>query len=161
MKRNRRFFPRKRTLFLLGTGLITAFVGFAYQPVRKALDADPQLALGDKKYQRVIDGKGRLYLNWPEYGALGSTAPESIPDHIVNAFLAREDKRFFSHYVVDPIAFARAFKATIQGSHQGGSTGTMQLVDMVYQYPEQSDIAKIRSKIFEIVMAWRATVSRN
>jgi membrane peptidoglycan carboxypeptidase len=162
MKTNRRFFPRKRTLFLVVTLFITAFVGFAYGPVRKALDSDPLLALGDKKLQRIIDGKGHLYLNWPEYGALGSTDPNSLPTHIVNAVLAREDKRFFKHPGVDPVAFGRIVLANLKGKRHGGSTVTMQLVDITYEYPERSRIGKIRSKIFEIVMAFRVeSAARN
>lgn len=155
MKNLCRFIPRKRTLCLLGLVSITAFSGFAFDPVSKALKSDPMLAIGDKNNQRIIDGKGHLYLNWPEYGALGSTDPRTLQDNLVNAVLAREDKRFFAHPGVDPIAFGRIVLANLQGKRHGGSTVTMQLVDITFDYPERSWHSKIRSKLFEIVLSFR------
>lgn len=54
---------------------------------------------------------------------------EDIPNDFVNAFLAAEDDRFFSHYGVDPMGLLRAGSQIVTtGSIQsGGSTITMQV----------------------------------
>lgn len=53
----------------------------------------------------------------------------TLPDHVTGAFLAIEDRRFRSHWGVDPRGIARAFvhNITSSGSSQGGSTITQQL----------------------------------
>ncbi|MBE3064734.1 MAG: transglycosylase domain-containing protein, partial [Spirochaetes bacterium] len=53
-----------------------------------------------------------------------------IPDRFVTALLAREDKRFFHHPGVDPIAAARALAANARAGEvvSGGSTITMQVI---------------------------------
>jgi penicillin-binding protein 1C len=53
-----------------------------------------------------------------------------IPERFVRALLAREDKRFFQHPGVDPIAAARALAANARAGEvvSGGSTITMQVI---------------------------------
>jgi penicillin-binding protein 1C len=55
-----------------------------------------------------------------------------IPERFVRALLAREDKRFFHHPGVDPIAAARALAANARAGEvvSGGSTITMQVIRM-------------------------------
>ncbi|MHA6720151.1 transglycosylase domain-containing protein [Sphingomonas sp. RS6] len=52
-----------------------------------------------------------------------------LPDHVAQAFMAIEDRRFYSHWGVDPRGIARAFfhNLTSDGGSQGGSTITQQL----------------------------------
>lgn len=52
-----------------------------------------------------------------------------LPDHVAQAFIAIEDRRFYSHWGVDPRGIARAFfhNLTSSGGSQGGSTITQQL----------------------------------
>ena len=54
---------------------------------------------------------------------------KELPPHLIKALLATEDRRFFSHFGIDPIGFVRAFMRNIQarGIVQGGSTLTQQL----------------------------------
>ena len=42
----------------------------------------------------------------------------ALPDRVVNATLALEDRRFWSHPGVDPIAFARAVWQDLSGGHR-------------------------------------------
>ncbi len=55
---------------------------------------------------------------------------EDLPDHLVQALLAVEDRRFFEHHGVDPRGIARAMWANLRagGVVEGGSTLTQQLV---------------------------------
>lgn len=52
-----------------------------------------------------------------------------LPDHVAQAFIAIEDRRFYSHWGVDPRGIARAMFHNISsdGGSQGGSTITQQL----------------------------------
>lgn len=75
-----------------------------------------------------------------------------LPKHLVQAVLAIEDRRFFSHGGVDLKAVLRAIWNDLTNSKQlqGGSTITQQLVKNFYLTPERS----IRRKANEAIMAW-------
>ena len=52
-----------------------------------------------------------------------------LPDHVGNAIVASEDRRFYSNAGVDPVGIVRAFVNNITGGkRQGGSTITQQYV---------------------------------
>jgi penicillin-binding protein 1A len=57
-----------------------------------------------------------------------------LPPHVVEAFLAIEDRRFYSHWGVDPRGIARA----IWTGRGGGSTITQQLAKFTWLTPERS-----------------------
>ena len=72
-----------------------------------------------------------------------------LPPHVVNAFLAIEDRRFYSHIGVDPRGLARALWSNISGSSgtQGGSTITQQLAKFTFLTPERSLTRKAREML--------------
>lgn len=78
---------------------------------------------------------------------------EFIPQHVINAFLAAEDARFFSHPGVDLVGIARAFMKNIQAGDfaQGGSTITQQVVRNFLLTREK----KISRKVREAILAFR------
>src|SRR5207253_8790442 len=94
--------------------------------------------------QRGRDATERLTLDAPVLTALGSGAEREkkravalsvIPERMVQAVLAIEDRRFYEHPGVDPIGmFGAAFSyATGRRSYLGGgSTITQQLVRNVF-----------------------------
>lgn len=56
-----------------------------------------------------------------------------LPPHVINAFLAVEDRRFYSHWGIDPQGIARALWSNMRSdSQQGGSTITQQLSKLSY-----------------------------
>jgi len=57
-----------------------------------------------------------------------------LPDHVAEAFLAIEDRRFYSHWGIDPRGIARA----IWTGYGGGSTITQQLAKFTFLTPERS-----------------------
>lgn len=71
---------------------------------------------------------------------------EDLPDHVPQAFMAIEDRRFYSHWGVDPRGLARALWNNLTGSSgtQGGSTITQQLAKLTFLTPERSLIRKAR-----------------
>lgn len=75
--------------------------------------------------------------------------PKSLPD----AVLATEDRRFFSHYGLDPIGLARAMVRNVVkgGVHQGGSTITQQLAKVLFLTPERT----LKRKVQEAILAFK------
>jgi penicillin-binding protein 1A len=86
---------------------------------------------------------------------------EEMPIHLVNAYLAAEDDRFYSHPGVDYQGIIRAGLNLIMTGRkvQGGSTITMQLARNFFLTPERTYSRKIK----EILLALRIekTLSKN
>ncbi|MBW2725942.1 MAG: PBP1A family penicillin-binding protein [Deltaproteobacteria bacterium] len=76
---------------------------------------------------------------------------DRVPQHLVDAVLAVEDRRFASHHGVDLTRIAGAVLANLKagGVRQGGSTLTQQLVKNFFLTPERT----IRRKLQEAAMA--------
>lgn len=75
---------------------------------------------------------------------------KDVPQHVVDALIAVEDNRYYSHYGIDPRGIARAVLTTVSGRGlQGGSTLTQQLVKNFYLTAERT----LRRKLTEMVMA--------
>ena len=83
-------------------------------------------------------------------------AVDRLPPHVVEAFLAIEDRRFYSHWGIDPRGLARALWANITGSSvQGGSTITQQLAKISFLTPERSLTRKLREMLIAFWLeAW-------
>lgn len=77
--------------------------------------------------------------------------PEAeLPPTLVRALVAAEDRRFFWHGGVDPLALARAaWDKLTDGPRSGGSTITMQLAKMLCGNHERT----ARAKVQEILLA--------
>lgn len=68
---------------------------------------------------------------------------DTLPPHVVEAFLAIEDRRFYDHWGVDPRGIARAaFTGT-----GGGSTITQQLAKFTFLTPERTMTRKAREAL--------------
>jgi penicillin-binding protein 1A len=77
----------------------------------------------------------------------GAAVPlKELPAYVPQAFIAIEDRRFYSHYGVDPIGIARAVIANVvrRGVSQGGSTITQQLAKNLFLTQERTLTRKIQ-----------------
>lgn len=74
---------------------------------------------------------------------------ERIPKHLIQAFIAGEDSRFFQHKGLDYWAILRALIKNLFSGEivQGGSTITQQVVKSILLSPEKSLSRKIREAI--------------
>jgi penicillin-binding protein 1A len=72
-----------------------------------------------------------------------------LPPHLIHAFMAIEDRRFYSHWGIDPRGLARAAWSNAFGSGmtQGGSTITQQLAKFTFLTPERSLTRKAREML--------------
>lgn len=80
------------------------------------------------------------------------TKLEDLPEFYKDAVIAVEDRRFYNHGAIDPIALARAVFVNIKSFElrEGGSTITQQLAKNIYFTQEKSALRKIA----EIFMAF-------
>ncbi len=76
-----------------------------------------------------------------------------LPAHVAQAFLAIEDRRFYSHWGIDPRGLARAALNNMgSGGTQGGSTITQQLAKITFLTPERSMTRKARELLISFWM---------
>src|ERR1700730_11624919 len=82
----------------------------------------------------------------------GTDVPiKELPPYLPKAFIAIEDRRFYSHHGVDPIGLTRALVADLMhpGVAQGGSALTQQLAKNLFLTQERT----IWRKLQELVLA--------
>ena len=71
---------------------------------------------------------------------------KDLPPYLPKAFIAIEDRRFYSHYGVDPVGIARAAVTNLmhRGVSQGGSTLTQQLAKNLFLTQERTMARKLQ-----------------
>src|SRR3954470_9826358 len=80
-----------------------------------------------------------------------NVALKDLPPYLPKAFIAIEDRRFYSHFGVDPFGIARAAVANLmhRGVAQGGSTLTQQLAKNLFLTQERT----MQRKLQEVELA--------
>ncbi len=74
---------------------------------------------------------------------------QRMPEHLVNAFIAAEDAKFFEHKGIDYLGILRALYKNLKSGRivQGGSTITQQVARSFFLSPEKTLSRKIREAI--------------
>lgn len=123
--------------FVLGAIAFIAISVVAVQRLQKAAEMVPKLpeimeGLRNRPSTIVSSDGTILYSQQENYRK--AVKRSEIPENVVSAILAAEDKRFYDHGGIDPIALARIlFVAAKEGdASQGGSTLTMQVAKRVF-----------------------------
>jgi len=107
----------------------------------------------------VVDRHGRVL-----YEALGKDGSRikpidaaTLPSLLASATIAAEDRRFYSHAGVDPVALARAARHDLVEGHvvEGGSTITQQVAKLLVQRRDGIKPRGIGAKLREMVIALR------
>jgi penicillin-binding protein 1A len=90
------------------------------------------------RYGNTIGHRGIIHEN--------SVPVDELPDHLVKAVLATEDRRFFEHFGIDFFGLARAMSENAKAGEvvQGGSTLTQQLAKNLFLTNERSIERKIK-----------------
>jgi penicillin-binding protein 1A len=134
--------------------LLAAVGGLGYMPNIETLE-NPKINLASQVISE--DGKvlGSFY-----YKNQNRTFVDynELPDHLIKALIATEDKRFYRHAGIDSRGLARvAFKTMLllNKSSGGGSTITQQLAKLLFHEPPRSIIGRARQKIKEWIIAVR------
>ncbi len=109
---------------------------------------------------RIIANDGQLLANRGDTGG-EQIRLEQLPAYLPNAVIAIEDRRFRSHFGLDPIGLTRAMVVNVQAGRfvQGGSTLTQQLAKNLFLTADRT----ISRKIQELILAvWlEATYSKD
>lgn len=111
------------------------------------------------------DGKNPLKLMRLEPVLIGNFYPRQnedrvlvkqseVPPVLINGLLAVEDKKFYEHQGVNPLAIGRALMANLKAGHtvQGGSTLTQQLVKNFYLTNERSWERKLKEAMMAFLL---------
>src|SRR5262245_47371782 len=82
---------------------------------------------------------------------------EEIPDHLIKATLATEDRRFFEHFGIDVLGTIRALIENARANEvvQGGSSITQQLAKNLFLSNERSLGRKIREALLALLLEAR------
>jgi penicillin-binding protein 1A len=77
---------------------------------------------------------------------------KELPPYLPKAFIAIEDRRFYSHHGVDPMGIGRAVLANVmhRGLSQGGSTITQQLAKNLFLTQERTLNRKLQEAVLAI-----------
>ena len=141
-------------LGLLGALFLTFAVGFAareipsYSQLKSAQNAQTILV-------RARDGSEIVELG-PSFGEW--LAYDDIPANMKNAMVAVEDKRFFSHFGVDPIRLTGALIEGMTGARArvgGTSTITQQLARNVFLNSNRTFDRKAREAVVAMALEWK------
>jgi penicillin-binding protein 1A len=134
----------------LGTAALLVLSAFALP----AFDiAQGKINLSDEYSVTFLDRYGN------EIGKRGLLRDDSvplaeIPDHMIKATLATEDRRFFDHFGVDVMGTLRALAENARADSvvQGGSSITQQLAKNMFLSPERSLTRKIKEAVIAIYL---------
>jgi penicillin-binding protein 1A len=139
--------------FTLGLGGALVALTFAQLAMRET--SDDWL----KKQDLAVTFQDRYGVEVGRRGILhdDSVTLDQLPDHLVKAVLATEDRRFFEHWGVDPVGTARALSVNAGGSGnvQGGSTVTQQLAKNLFLSNERTIERKIREVFLALWLEFR------
>ncbi len=137
-------------LFLFCVGLIGVATVYAYY----ALTLPPPEALTARTpfmSTKIYDRHDRLLYEVfdPNAGRRTIVPIEEIPDHLIYATVATEDKTFYSNPGFDPLAIVRAVYLNLTEGEivSGASTITQQLVKNVFLSPEKTFTRKIQEAV--------------
>lgn len=136
------------TLLAGFSGTIVLSLAFIYYTI-KFPDPSALRQRDSAPVVRVLAADGTLLA---ERGAAYDFIPfDLLPKQVVNAVVATEDRRFFTHRGLDPVGLLRAMFANLRAGRyaQGGSTLTQQLAKNLFLSSERS----LRRKVEELIIA--------
>jgi penicillin-binding protein 1A len=81
-----------------------------------------------------------------------SATLRELPRYVPQAFIAIEDRRFYSHFGIDPMGITRAIVANVlrRGVAQGGSTITQQLAKNLFLTQERTLTRKVQEAVLAL-----------
>ncbi|MFP5377326.1 MAG: transglycosylase domain-containing protein [Acidimicrobiia bacterium] len=142
----------RRLLFLVALLGFTTLAGSAYLMVRVPLP--PEVPQDETTILTDVNGARLASLDSGENRV--PVPLEEVPQVLVDAVLAAEDREFFDHPGIDPAGIARAAWADLRGKAlQGGSTITQQYVKNVYLTSERTLMRKLKEAVLAVKLERR------
>jgi penicillin-binding protein 1A len=93
-----------------------------------------------------------------ERGSADEYVPiDLLPQHLIDAVIATEDRRFFEHRGLDPASLLRALFANLRAGRfvQGGSTLTQQLAKNLFLSSERTISRKLEESVLALWLEFR------
>jgi penicillin-binding protein 1A len=141
------------TLSVLGLAVLLSFAIPAIDTTNKAgwRTASQYSVTFLDRYGNEIGKRGILFSD--------AVPLEEIPDHLIKAVLATEDRRFFEHFGLDFVGTFRALRANIEANEvvQGGSSLSQQLAKNLFLSAERSLERKINEAFLALWLEARLT----
>ncbi len=141
-----RLFTKKRLLW--GMGILLMLWGIFWFAVPFLVNAPPGLEHEPAAGAIVLDrhGKRLATLSGPDYYYAEPVPLEQVPQMLIKATLAAEDKRFYAHGGVDFLALGRAIFSglTDREFSSGASTVTQQLAKIANPPADRNVLTKIK-----------------
>ena len=105
----------------------------------------------------ILADDGTLLANRGDTGG-AAVRLSDLPPYLPRAFIAIEDRRFYSHWGVDPLGILRALtRNAVGGAMQGGSTLTQQLAKNLFLTQERTMSRKIEEAILAVWLEHKYT----
>ncbi|HEY0107508.1 MAG TPA: PBP1A family penicillin-binding protein, partial [Rhizomicrobium sp.] len=152
--RRRRAWPYAVLLLLAWTAIVGAV--FWSHFLSDLPDTTKLMIAGSSHDVTILDDKGRLIAR------RGLTQGERVdvarlPPYVANAFIAIEDRRFRSHFGIDPVGLGRAAYENMQAGYvrQGGSTLTQQLAKNLFLSPSRTFERKTQEAMLALYLESR------
>ncbi|ESZ69809.1 penicillin-binding protein 1A [Mesorhizobium sp. L103C119B0] len=107
---------------------------------------------------KIVSVDGQLLANRGMSGAEAVGLHEMSP-YIPEAVIAIEDRRFYSHFGIDPIGLSRAMVTNVLGRRfsQGGSTLTQQLAKNLFLKPDRTLERKVQEVLLSLWLEHKHT----
>ena len=105
----------------------------------------------------ILGSNGAVLANRGDTGG-AAVALKDLPPYLPKAFIAIEDRRFYSHWGIDPFGISRAILRNMAGgSVQGGSTLTQQLAKNLFLTQERTLSRKVQEAILALWLEHKYT----
>ena len=134
-------------LIVVGSGVLAAGMFWALHDL--SLEPDPEHA---SRPSLVVEASNGAPLGRVGPLKTADVTRQDLPDHLVQAVLSLEDRRFYSHFGIDPFGIVRAARRNLSAGEivEGGSTITQQLVKMLYVGNDRNFGRKLREALTAI-----------
>ena len=144
---------KRLSVFLLVSGLlgVGSIIALYFYIKPELPDVTSLKTIQLQTPMKVFSQDGKLISQFGEKRRI-PIAIDDVPPLMINAFLATEDNRFYTHPGIDPIGIVRAATVMIMTGErkQGASTITQQVARNFFLTREKTFIRKIK----EIFLAW-------
>ena len=134
--------------------MLLMLAALQWWPLPERLDNTPYATLMLDRHGRLLDARIAEDQQWR------FVPVAQLPDKYEQAVLLFEDKRFYRHPGIDPLAIARAMRLNLEAGRvvSGGSTLTMQLARLLRDDPPRTLTEKACEALLALQLEWHLSL---